>query len=431
MCSRRSIKLCAKDDCLNCLNRSFSSSDYAEKWSETNIENPRHVLKWSKEEYKFNCDDCKHTFLSTPCWISHGYGCSFCFNRKLCENDDCQICLLKSFASTEESLFWSQSNNITPRQVFKHSNNKYDFVCDKCKHTINKSPNDISSGTWCIFCANQKLCEDECQICFEKSFETSDKAIYWSDTNSKNPRNVFKNSDQHYNFNCDECHHTFDMKPRDVSNGVWCPFCTNRKLCNEDCEVCLDKSFSINEKSKFWSAKNIEKPREVFNQSNQKYIFDCPHCNSEYIAALYMVTRGTWCNCTKNKTETKLFEYLMTNADVKIEKQKRFEWCKNKIKLPFDFCLEDYKLIIELDGLQHFGQVMNWRSPEETQKNDKYKMECAKKNGYSVIRLFQKDVLEEKNDWDIKLKNSIKKYAIPTIIYIGDIYEKGYIENMG
>ena len=35
------------------------------------------------------------------------------------------------------------------------------------------------------------------------------------------------------------------------------------------------------------------------------------------------------------------------------------------------------KIIIELDGPQHFIQIMNWKSPEETRKGDIYKMKCA------------------------------------------------------
>jgi hypothetical protein len=31
--------------------------------------------------------------------------------------------------------------------------------------------------------------------------------------------------------------------------------------------------------------------------------------------------------------------------------------CKNKTYLPFDFVLEENKIIIELDGIQHFEQI--------------------------------------------------------------------------
>ena len=67
--------------------------------------------------------------------------------------------------------------------------------------------------------------------------------------------------------------------------------------------------------------------------------------------------------------------------------------------LPFDFCIEELKIILELDGRQHFEQVMNWKTPEEQYENDKYKEKCANENGYSIIRLLQEDVFNEKYDF--------------------------------
>ena len=42
------------------------------------------------------------------------------------------------------------------------------------------------------------------------------------------------------------------------------------------------------------------------------------------------------------------------------------------------------KIIIELDGKQHFEQIGNWQSPEKTRENDIYKMKCANDNGFSM-----------------------------------------------
>lgn len=92
--------------------------------------------------------------------------------------------------------------------------------------------------------------------------------------------------------------------------------------------------------------------------------------------------------------------------------------------MPFDFCIKDYKLIIELDGEQHFKQVSNCQSPAETQKNDKYKMKCANDHGYSVIRIYQLDVWNDKNDWKSNLIDAIKKYDDVENIFIGDIHSQ-------
>ncbi len=84
-----------------------------------------------------------------------------------------------------------------------------------------------------------------------------------------------------------------------------------------------------------------------------------------------------------------------------LEQQYKTDWCKNlktKRYLPFDFVLNNYKIIIELDGSQHFIQVSNWKASDENLINDKYKMKCANDNNYSVIRIIQYNVYNDKYD---------------------------------
>jgi hypothetical protein len=47
-------------------------------------------------------------------------------------------------------------------------------------------------------------------------------------------------------------------------------------------------------------------------------------------------------------------------------------------------------------------------------------MECAIKNRYSIIRIKQEDVWNNKINWKSILQEKIKLYDIPNIIYIGD-----------
>lgn len=78
-------------------------------------------------------------------------------------------------------------------------------------------------------------------------------------------------------------------------------------------------------------------------------------------------------------------------------RQPKFDWCrglKTGKYLPFDFLVDD-SIIIELDGIQHFEQVSNWDSPLITQAADRYKEICAKRNGYTIIRLLQEDVWDD------------------------------------
>lgn len=261
-------------------------------------------------------------------------------------------------------------------------------------------------------------------MCFDNSFASHPKAKYLSKKNDKTARQVFKSCNKKYIFDC-KCNHSSKISLDSIVRGRWCSFCSDppQKLCNdENCISCFKNSFASHPMAKHWSNKNPKTQREVFKNANKKYVFTCPYCKHEYIAMLCDIATGTWCNCLKNKTESKLLDFLSSNYNCDILKQKQFQWCKYTKMLPFDFCINKYRILIELDGRQHFEQVSNWGRPDEIHKRDIYKMRCANEKGYSVIRICQRDVWKDKNNWETKLKNAIKIYIHSTNIYIGDIY---------
>jgi very-short-patch-repair endonuclease len=125
-----------------------------------------------------------------------------------------------------------------------------------------------------------------------------------------------------------------------------------------------------------------------------------------------------------NKTESKLLNILQDYyyySDIIV--QFKMNNCKIKKDLFFDFLIEEHKIIIELDGPQHFKQVSNCKSPEKIQKRDKYKMQCANENGYSVIRLYQEDVWKDKFNWIEKLDDIIE-YIVHNEIVINVFISK-------
>ena len=271
------------------------------------------------------------------------------------------------------------------------------------------------------------------------------KAIFWSETNQKTPRDVLKGSHKLYWFNCNICLHEFESQLNNITskNRRWCPFCAKRKLCKDKtCDFCKKNSFLSQPKAIFWSEENEKKPREVFKSSNDKFLFNCRN-GHEFESALNNIKKGTWCPGCNNKTEQKLYDWL-TNKESGLSpyqaerpepkalyhsddiiKQFKTLWCQNPETnrfLPFDFLIESLNLIIELDGPQHFRQVLNWKNPVATRKGDIYKMKQALLNGYSVIRILQEDVWQDQNNWETNLKSAIQdlrpKGLVPKIIYI-------------
>lgn len=307
---------------------------------------------------------------------------------------------MAKFDSHPKSIFWSNINVQQPNEVALNSHKKFWFDCE-CGHAFESSLLNINqSNNWCPYCSYppKKLCD--CNACYNKSFASHPKSICWLDENNVAPNKIFKCADRKkFKFKCDKCIHTFEMNLKViVNNGQWCSYCAHQKLCeNNECEMCWGNSFASVEKSKYLNDKTIN-PRTLFKSTNKIYKFDCDVCNNVFDGQLSCVTKGVWCAYCVNKTEKILFDKLVEKYD-NLKRQHKVDWCKNIKHLPFDFVIEDMKIIIELDGPQHFKQVSNWLSPEETRKNDTFKMKCANENGYSIIRILQKDVYHDKYNW--------------------------------
>ncbi|BAU80238.1 restriction endonuclease [Tokyovirus A1] len=416
--NRKKGRLCGEEKCKPCFKRSFASHENS-KYLKEEHGSPLLIARNSNKKFWFECGICKHSFEAKLSNVSSGHFCPFCSNNGLCAFEECSLCFEKSFASSDKAKFWDiEKNKQSPREVFISSGKKYWFDCGRCKHSFETRLNDVFNGCFCPFCSNppKKLCSfPDCKTCFEKSFASHEKAKFWSvEKNKQSPREIFISSGKKHWFECGKCKHSFETRLSDVSNGQFCPFCSNKQLClSDECRTCFEKSFASSDKAEYWDfEKNEQSPREVFISSAKKFWFKCEK-KHKFFSALSNTSSGKWCPLCKNKTEAKLLSFFEEHFKDPIH-QLKVSWCKNPETnkfLPFDFCVS--KTIIELDGPQHYEQVLNWKSPELIQKSDRFKEECANKNGYSVVRILQEDVWDDKIDWKSLLLEHIKDYETP------------------
>jgi hypothetical protein len=127
----------------------------------------------------------------------------------------------ESFASHPKSQFWSDKNTVKPYEIPKNTYKKYYFNCNICNHEIYVRIGEIINfNLWCIYCANKKLCDNEnCKICFEKSFASHPLSKYWSLNNPKTPRQVGKGTEVKYEFNC-ICGHTYKKELYSITTAT-------------------------------------------------------------------------------------------------------------------------------------------------------------------------------------------------------------------
>lgn len=330
------------------------------------------------------------------------------------------------FSEHPYSINWSSKNTKQPTEVALNSSKKFWFKCPNCIHEHECILDSITKGCGCPYCAipSRKICyKEDCIDCFNKSFASSDKVIFWSNKNIDNPRHVFKKTDKKYLFNCDKCKHEFEIALDKLSAGGWCPYCYGKRFCENDCNTCFNRSFASHKYAKYWSKENKLSSSQVALHCNKKFKFNCDKCNTEIIKDPNSILRGEWCRFCKNKTEKQLFNYLKSLYPSTIC-EFRDKWCN---RLRYDFMIPELKLIIELDGEQHFEQIMNWNSPDIQLANDVYKTKLANENGYKIIRLLQLEVFNEKDEWlDIHLKPHLNENTTNLFIAISDMYNNIY-----
>lgn len=121
-------ELCRDRSCQMCFENSFASNPKggcAVGWD------PRMVPKRSAKKLSFKCDKCPHTFVMRLGHVSSSEAqwCPYCAHKELCDDRSCQMCFDNSFAS---HLRAGCAAGWDPRMVFKHSDKKLRFKCERC-----------------------------------------------------------------------------------------------------------------------------------------------------------------------------------------------------------------------------------------------------------------------------------------------------------
>lgn len=116
---------------------------------------------------------------------------------------------------------------------------------------------------------------------------------------------------------------------------------------------------------------------------------------------IYKVTYGNFvsgevrCPCiTTSKGEIKV-EHILNNINVAFKSQHTFKDCKGiKRKMPFDFYLEEYNLLIEYQGRQHYEPVDIFGGEESFKiqvRNDEIKRKYCLDNKINLLEICYKD----------------------------------------
>lgn len=133
-------------------------------------------------------------------------------------------------------------------------------------------------------------------------------------------------------------------------------------------------------------------PDEYVNALEKNLKILCGSCGNTYITSFDAYTaKGKQkikcfsCSCKESKGECRIREFLIDN-EIDFEQEKTFDDCRDINRLPFDFYLPKYNLIIEFDGQHHFHEI-GFGNHESTKRHDKIKNQYCKDNNIGLLRI--------------------------------------------
>lgn len=314
----------------------------------------------------------------------------------------CPKCSKNYKPTKEEFIKFAEAihsyENATPKYDYttidyKNAKKKISILCKRCNYKFEQTPDSHIQGNGCPTCAskqrgeNQRLDLNEFVMRSQKiHIDKSELPLYDYSLVKYTLSNV------PVIIKC-KMHGEFNQTPNAHLTGSGCKLCGISKSGKSK----LMSNDEFIEKSKKCHGNIYDYSLCNYISSKDKVVIICEiHGQFKQVAQYHY--SGNGCPMCINKTEGKLYEKIVPLYPTMIPQFKQ-DWCMKKSYLPFDFVIPELKIIIELDGPQHFQQISNWSSPAEQFENDKYKEKCANDNGYSVIRLLQEDVFYDTYDW--------------------------------
>ncbi len=315
-------------------------------------------------------------FLVTPSHHLSGTGCPKCGIKK-------QV-TARTMTRTE---FIRQAN-------LKH-NNTYTY------ENFNYVNAHVKSMITCVIhgdfpcTANQHLRDSgcgcpKCGIIKRTKSQTMSKSEFIKKANiTHNKRYTYENFEYKNNktnglVTC-KTHGDFLIKPGNHLSGHGCRKCSISK--NSKDQTMSKFEFIIKAKLKHGNKYSYD--NVVYKNNHTHIIVTCKkHGDFPITPGNHLRDRGCPI-CRLSKGELEIIR-LLTENEITFVRQKRFEECKDKRALLFDFYLPYFYILIEFDGEQHFRAVDCFGGEEgykDIQRRDKIKDDFCKKKRIPLVRI--------------------------------------------
>jgi hypothetical protein len=252
---------------------------------------------------------------------------------------------------------------------------KIKFKCDRGHIWETKPYYLVHNSAWCPHC--NKSAKDNIKTFQNIAKQHNGKCL---SLNYINNRTKLK-------FMCEKGH-IWNAKPSDVKNKKsWCPICSN--------SIKLD----INKMQEIAKQRNGKCLSVEYVDSFTKLLWECEMGHRWKSRPNDIKNNNQWCPICNESFGERTINNLLVKLNINFIREHKFDDCKGKRrKLPFDFYLPEYNLLIEYDGKQHSTPVNFYgcsndnavKSYNELQKNDHIKNKYCKDKNIQLIRISHK-----------------------------------------
>jgi len=184
--------------------------------------------------------------------------------------------------------------------------------------------------------------------------------------------------------------------PHNVLRGQGCPKCAGRIPMSHD--EYIEAVSHING--------DVDVAGTFINQS-EPILHRCKKDGHEWMVRPEHILNGHGCPICKSSIGERLVSNYLKAHNIKYKPQHKFEQCKNKRKLPFDFYIPDLNVCIEYDGIQHFYPVDQFGGEnafQECQLNDSIKNAFCQTSSIMLLRIrYDQNVIQVLDDFFLHL----------------------------
>jgi DNA-directed RNA polymerase subunit RPC12/RpoP len=285
---------------------------------------------------------------------------------------------------------WSYKNKRSP---YEYSTSSGESVWWKCKNNPNHewraTIDNRTNGRGCPYCAGKSVCLDNC---LETTHIELSKEWNYVKNNGLTPKDVTKGSHERVWW-IGECGHEWDDTIQHRSRGVGCPYCSGKRVSEENClaynspELVLEWDYDKN---------SDLTPYNITKSSNKSVWWVCKKCKHNWESIIGNRNRGVGCpKCSESKGEKVISNWLEDNL-IHFRSQKEFDGLVGigGGNLSYDFFLPNKNILIEYQGEFHDGSAGGYSliNLEKQQEHDKRKREYAESHNIYLLEIWHWDI---------------------------------------